>query len=160
MKRIELTQGQFALVDNEDYEELNKWKWHAYKNRYGGFAAIRNKGKWPHQQGVSMHRAVMGYPKGLQVDHRNHNTLDNRKSNLRICTNSQNSMNRVLYENTSSQYKGVYRNKNAKKWRTCIEHNGKKIHLGLFTNEVEAAKTYNKAAKELFGEFAYLNFER
>jgi len=157
MKRIQLTQNQVALVDDEDYKELNQHKWYAAKNNYGGFFAVRGKGKSPHQRTVSMHREIMNFPKRMQVDHRNHHTLDNRKSNLRICNCSENMQNGKAHKGGTSKHKGVVWHKNKKKWMAQIQLNGKQTYLGYFINEIEAANAYNEAATELFGEFAYLN---
>lgn len=156
MKKIKLTQNQFALVDNEDYEELSKYKWCASKLHYGGFIAIR--GVWVNGKtiNISMHRQIMNVPKGLDIDHKNHETLDNRRCNLRKATSSQNHMNSRKRKGCSSRFKGVSWHKLTRKWRAYICLNGKICHLGLFINEIDAAKAYDKKAKELFGEFAYV----
>ena len=155
MKRIPLTQGKFALVDEEDYEWLNQWKWH-YNNGY----ATRNQ--WDpitkKQIKILMHRLIMKSSEDMQVDHANHNTLDNRKCNLRICTKFQNMQNSKLQKNRSSKYKGVCWHKDNKKWKAYITYEGKRIHLGYYDIEEEAARVYDKKAIELFGKFAYLNF--
>jgi hypothetical protein len=102
-----------------------------------------------------MHRVILNAPKGLMVDHINHDTLDNRKENLRIVTNQQNTFNQKL-KNHSSKYKGVTWNSNSEKWCARIRHN-KPIYLGLFKDEKEAGMAYNEGAKKYFGEFALLN---
>ena len=161
MKRIKLTQGQYALVDDADYTWLNQHKWYAHKDHSGDFYVMRHspmiRGK---QHLIHMHRFILALEKGdkRQGDHINHNTLDNRQSNLRICTNQQNAFNQKSHSNTSSQFKGVYWNKNKKKWRTQIVIKGKTKHIGYFDTEEEAAEAYDKAATEEFGEFACLNF--
>ena len=105
-----------------------------------------------------MHRLIMNCPKGLLVDHKNHDGLDNRKCNLRLCTNAENQYNqKPLQKKTSSQYRGINWQKRIGKWDVWIQLNGKSIFLGSFSNEIEAAKAYDKKAKELFGEFAHLN---
>jgi len=96
---------------------------------------------------------------GEVVDHINHNLLDNRRQNLRICTPSENKRNRVLAKNNSSGYKGVNWSKGANKWRTQISINGKQKHLGLFNNILLAAEAYDSAAQKYYGEFAYTNFK-
>ncbi len=161
MKKIPLTQGKFALVDDEDFEELRGYKWHAAKNKYGGFMATRSCicPLVKQIKTIHMHRQIISCPKSKQVDHVNHETLDNRRGNLRECTNQQNAMNRIPYKNNSSRYKGVYKY-SEKRWQASIRGNSKKIHLGYFVNELDAAKEYDKAAKELFGEFAFLNFNK
>ncbi len=121
---------------------------------------MKSKGKYYVFQNTLrtfMHRKIINVPKDLQTDHINNNGLDNRKINLRLCTNSQNSQNRRHYTNKSSKYKGVSWHKFKKKWRAQIGLNKKRIHLGYFEAEKEAAKIYNKEAKELFGDFAYIN---
>ena len=159
MKEIKLTQNQTTLVDDKDYNKLNKYKWHAvYYPLAKNYCAKRNvwlkNGK---QTTVQMHRIIMDAPRNLQVDHINHNTLDNRKENLRLCTNGQNQMNRINHKDFSSKYKGVDWYKRCKKWRVAIRINNKPIHIGYFNSEIEAGKAYNKKARELFGEFAKLN---
>ena len=94
----------------------------------------------------------------MHVDHINGNPLDNRKSNLRICTNAENQRNRGVNKNNTSGYKGVCWAKQNKKWKARIKHNGKLIHLGYYKDKEEAARAYDKKAKELHGEYAYLNF--
>lgn len=153
MKTIPLTQGKFAIVDDEDYEWLMQWKWYAHKNGNNNYMAARRK----KYKAILMHRTIMDAPSDKQVDHFDHNKLNNQRTNLRLCTNSQNCQNRIS-QRGSSQYKGVRWNKN--RWMARIGINGKLIYLGLFINEVKAAKAYDKAAKESFGEFAYLNFGR
>jgi hypothetical protein len=107
---------------------------------------------------LSMHRMVVNAPKGLFVDHINHNGLDNRKANLRICTNLQNLRNKRPKTGCTSEYKGVHWCKGRNKFRANIYLNKKAIHLGYFHDEIAAAKAYDEKARELFGEFAYLNF--
>lgn len=159
MKKIPLTQGYFALVDDEDFESLNRVKWYAQKVQYGGYRATRTcycplvKQKCQ----LYMHRQITNCPHRLQVDHVDHNTLNNQKSNLRICTNTQNQGNSKPCISTS-KYKGITWYKRDKKWEAQIKINYKTIHLGRFNSEIEAAKVYDIAAKKHFGEFAYLNF--
>lgn len=159
MKQIPLTQGKFAIVDDEDYEWLNQWKWYARKHR-NTFYAIRNTNQQSSERKhVRMHRLILGLRKGdgKTSDHKNGNGLDNRRKNLRICTKSQNSQNRLPLKNTSSKFKGVYWDKKGKIWRAGIQKNSKRIYLGCFKSEIEAAKAYDRKAKELFGEFALCN---
>jgi len=159
MKQIPLTQGKVALVDDVDFKELSKHKWCAYK-RGSTFYAARNQplgnGK---RKTIRMHRQIMDALGGVFTDHANHDGLDNQRSNLRSCTNSENQRNRLPQRGGTSEYKGVSWNKAKKKWVAGIQHNNKVIHLGCFNSEREAAKTYDKKAKELFGEFANPNFK-
>jgi len=99
----------------------------------------------------------MSTPSDMETDHRDGNGLNNQRENLRICTRQQNSQNGLAHKDSSSQFKGVSLKKGRHKWVACIMQNGKLAHLGYFDNEIEAAKTYNTKAKELFGEFAKLN---
>ena len=148
MRKIKLTQGKHALVDNEDFEYLSQFKWHACKWS-GGFYAARSI----NNRKVYMHQIVMGSPKEKHIDHKNHFSLDNRKKNLRICTAQENMRNRKPKKVTISNFKGVYLCRQNNKWVAYI---GTK-HLGYFISKIEAALAYNKKAKELYGEFAYLN---
>lgn len=153
MKEIQLTQGKVAQVDDENFESLNAHKWYAKKKGKTFYAGrdIQADGK---QTTHRMHWEVLG---GKWIDHRDHDGLNNQKTNLRFCTNSENCMNRRKFANTSCTYKGVYFNKTTGKWRAMIGINGKRINLGYYVDETEAAKAYNTKAIELFGEFAYLN---
>ncbi len=154
-KLIGLTRDKFAIVDAEDYEWLCKYKWHASKEGLTSYASSRR----PYGI-VSMHRVILNAPPGLVVDHINHNGLDNRKSNMRLCTVAENNRNSrpSTRRNKWSKYKGVSFDKNRNLFIAYIQHNGKKYFLGRFKNETDAAKAYDKKALELFGEFAYLNF--
>jgi hypothetical protein len=152
-KLIPLTRGKFAIVDAEYYDRLNQYKWHAQKGGQTYYARRQEKGKL-----IIMHRLITNAPKGLFVDHRNHNGLDNRRENLRLCTRLQNARNRLPRRQGISKYKGVTWNKRRKKFIAAISLGGKKQYLGAFDSEIDAAKAYDKKARELFGEFAYLNF--
>jgi hypothetical protein len=109
---------------------------------------------------VTMHRELMNQPKGFLVDHRNTDTLDNRRSNLRLATCSQNQWNRQKIKNTTSRFVGVSFYKSRKKWVAYIDAAGKRISLGYFNSEIDAARAYDEAAKKYHGEFARLNFPR
>jgi hypothetical protein len=159
MKKIPVDNGTYwTIVDDEDYEELSKYKWtqNGSKNhRYVKRSCFVNKKRIQ----IYMHRQIMNTPKGMQTDHINHDTMDNRRSNLRVCTKSQNNWNISQTHGKISKYKGVgYRKCNKyRPWQTTIHLNNKPIYLGAYATEVEAARAYNDKAKELFGEFAYLN---
>ena len=153
-KRIKLSCGKFAIVDAADYKRLSTYRWCALEKGRSWYAKTLNRNGTI----LSMHRFITNAPKGLFVDHINHNGLDNRRQNLRLCTHLENLRNARPRKGGSSKYKGVYWEKAKKRFRAKIQHNRKSIHLGYFKNEIEAAKAYDKKAKELFGEFAYLNF--
>lgn len=157
MKEIKLTQGKVALVDDEDFEYLNQYKWHA--NKIGNFYyAVRNaklaKNSW---MPLMMHREIMNTPKGTGTDHKDHNGLNNQKVNLRFCDKKTNAMNRLSNKNSSSEFKGVSWFTKNKNWKSQIQKDGKVIYLGSFKNEHDAALAYNQKATELYGEFANLN---
>ena len=154
MKIIALSQKQIALVDDADFEYLNQFKWYASKGRDGTFYARRSK---KGQKKILMHREIMNASENMDVDHRNHKTLDNQKHNLRICTTAQNIQNMQQRIGYSSKYKGVYWQKARKKRGCTIKIKGKSKHLGLFINELDAAGAYNEAAMKYYGEFALLN---
>ncbi len=158
MRHIPLTQGKFAIVDDGDYDYLMQWKWCAHKAYFSdNYYAVRNVHlTCRRSRTISMHRVVMHVPVGLHTDHINHNGLDNRKANLRICLRIQNQFNGKPRRNSASKYKGVYPSR--AKWQARITCNCVRLSLGTFSSEIQAAKAYDRKAKELFGEFAYLNY--
>lgn len=160
MKTISLTQSQFALVDDEDFEKLNQWKWFAHKNRYGGYAAVRtcHCPLVKQQHLIWMPRQILSCPQDKDTDYKNHNILNNQRHNLRICTNGENQRNKNRYKNNMSGYKGVSCFTKSKKWAARIRFNRELIYLGRFDSALEAAFAYDCKAKELFGEFACTNF--
>jgi len=158
MKRIKLTQGKYALINDEDYEYLNQWKWHTVKNKRTYYAhrhaSIKNNKK---PRLIKMHQEVAERMGIKNPDHADRDGLNNQRNNLREATRSQQQANHSLQKNSTSGYKGVYWCKNVKKWRAQIVINERNIHLGLFTDIKDAAKVYNEAAIKYFGEFAVLN---
>jgi len=152
MKLIKLTQGKQAIVDDEDYATLIKRKWcvkiSTHKKNDYAYGWVRGS----RGNGIFMHREIMECPLGMSIDHINGNGLDNRKNNLRVCTQSQNRMNTRVGGNN---YKGLSRNKNS--WQVNIGVGGKKIYVGLFGSAADAARAYNGAAIKYHGEFAKLN---
>lgn len=158
MKEIQLTQGKVALVDDDDYEWLSQYKWY-YMSRgkhsnSPGYAARHSSKKT-----IYMHLAIMNAPNGIEVDHRFGDSLDNQKENLRFCTDAENSKNKHKRTESQSKYKGLCRPKNRNKWQVQVYVNGKKHHVGMFDDEIEAAKAYDAAARQYYGEFAATNFE-
>jgi len=154
VKEIALTQGKVALVDDEDYEKLVAMgSWHAREvSRDYWIARTQHEGK-----SQMMHRVILNAPIGLEVDHINHNTLDNRRCNIRLCTHAQNGRNRLKSSGTSSKHKGVHWFKPKGYWQAKIKVNGEWIFLGYFDDEDAAGRAYNIAARQHFGEFALLN---
>lgn len=155
MKQIFLSQGKFAIVDDEDYEFLNQWNWTAIKHRNTFYALrkIRIKGQSV-RKNIHMHRLVLRAPDDMQVDHINGNALDNRKKNLRLVTPQQNSMNRAVTSNNSSGCTGVHFHRHLKKWIAKIRKNKKAVHLGVFEKREDAISARREAEKQYFGEFA------
>lgn len=146
-KLIPLTQGKYAMVDNEDFDRVKDINWHFTKQGYASSYTV----------GL-MHRFIMNAPDNLDIDHIYHDKLDNRKSQLRLAKHCQN-MSNSRHRKGTSKYKGVNWDITKNKWVSGIMLNYKRIHIGYFTDEEEAAKAYDKKALELFGEFAYLNFK-
>jgi hypothetical protein len=142
------------FLDPEDFEIVKNFHWvidgHGYVTTQKSFNGKRHSYK--------IHRIIMDCPPEKSIDHINHNPLDNRKSNLRICTQQQNLMNQKVQKiKKYSQYKGVTWDKSRQKWCAKIKLNQKTINLGRFISEIEAAKKYNDSAKKMFGEFCFLN---
>jgi hypothetical protein len=162
MKEIQLSKqgknkGKYvALVDDEDYDYLNQWRWNAKKvgSSYYAMSFVFINGV---QKNIRMHRVLMNTPKGMDVDHIDHNGLNNQKHNLRNCTKSQNSMN--MSPHGVSGYLGVSIRTGTTKYFAQIKVNKKTLFLGMFDNPKEAAIIRDNAAKKYFGEFANLNFK-
>ena len=150
---IPLTKGKFAIIDDEDFELIKNSKWH-YDNYGYAHATINYKQ-------VRMHRLILGLKPKEIGDHINGDRLDNRRSNLRVCSFRENLTNKKISLRNKCGYKGVYLNsKSGKKvWRADVYSLGKKYYLGLFETKEEAAKAYDEGAKKHHGEFASLNFK-
>lgn len=152
VRYIPLTRGKYSIVDAEDFEKLSKYKWTLIKRGKGEYACRREKGRH-----ISMHRVIMNAPDDVVVDHIDGNGLNNRRSNLRLCTKAQNSYN-SRPRGGSSGYVGVTYRKRDGKYYAVIGFQGEKVHVGEFDDEIEAARARDFKALELQGEFAYLNF--
>ncbi|MCE9567426.1 MAG: HNH endonuclease [Planctomycetes bacterium] len=152
-KAIPLNKGHIALVDADDYDCLSQWKWHISAKGYARRTVIID-GK---SRGISMHRQIMNTPDGMFTDHIDGDKLNNRRSNLRICTPEQNGFNLGPRRGTRSQYKGVTWHKRSGKWQARVKFENQILHLGLFENEIDAAAAYNECALRCFGDFARLN---
>lgn len=159
MKEMFLTKGQIALIDDEDFEKLSQWSWYAHSNPVsntsyaarGTFINYKNKL-------YLMHRQILGItdPK-ISVDHADGNGLNNQKSNLRICTHSQNMCNTSKRKNTTSRFKGVSWCSDRNKWEVEVRVDNKRLRVGRYENEIEAALAYNVTASFAHREFARLN---
>lgn len=158
VKEIPLTQGKVALVDDKDYPLVNQYKWCVTRSSKRSRIWYAYHPKSIPLKSTLIHRLILGLKDGEFCDHINGNGLDNRRCNLRIATNQQNMMNQRKQSGRSSKYKGVCWDKQTNKWIVHIRFNRTMIHLGRFSDEVDAARVYDKAAKRYFGEYAKLNF--
>lgn len=150
-KLIPLTQNQNALVDTSDYEWLSQWNWCAAWNP-------RTKSYYARRKRVAMARQILDCDSKEKADHKNHNTLDNRRSNLRKASAVQNARNKIILSNNRSGWKGVTYHKRNRKWIAKIGINSKTLNLGSFSDRKTAARAYDIAAIKLYAEFAHLNF--
>jgi hypothetical protein len=152
-KEIQLTQGKVSIVDDEDFETLRWFRW-CYMSR--GYAVRSSYGE--RREMLYLHRVIMQAPPGLLVDHINGDKLDNRRENLRLCSARENLRNRRPDAGSTSPYKGVSWNTQKQRWIAVIHVDRRAIQIGVFTDEIEAAYAYDRAAEKYFGEFAWLNF--
>jgi hypothetical protein len=155
MRKIKLTQCKYALVDNEDYDALNKFKWYAKKG-VNTFYAVRSPYKNGKQTTLKMHRLLINAPRGLEVDHKDGDGLNNQRSNIRLATRSQNRMNRPKQSRNTSGFKGVSWDKTHNIWRAYITLDSVQKTLGYFKNRQEAYQVYCKASVEYHKEFAHI----
>lgn len=160
MKTISLSKGYVCLVDDEDYEYLTQWKWHfwcGYAKRFGRVTEGENK------RAVFMHRAILNPPDGVPVDHRNGDRLDNRRSNIRICTPAENARNCKLRKDSKVGIKGVIAIKHSSGtvgYVARIRFNKEEHYLGYFADPESASAAYNAASVRLHGEFSWMNRRR
>lgn len=147
MKTI-LIKTREVKIDDEDYEYTTSLRWRISPD---GYVHAQDENR----KDVRLHRIVMKAPKGLEVDHINHDTLDNRKENLRLCNRWQNKANTRPIRTNTSGFKGVSKHKG--KWQASIRVMGKLLYLGRYDTKELAAASYNEAAQEHFGDFAWLN---
>lgn len=148
MKKIELSQGKYTIVDDEDYDFIKLYKWHFHQGYAKGWV---NNGK------IKLQNYLLKPTKGFVVDHINNTPLDNRRENLRLVRPIENNRNRRMNGNNTSGFRGVYWYTPYGKWVARINVVKKKIHLGYFTDKTEAAKAYDQAAVKYYGEFAHVN---
>lgn len=165
MKRIPLTRGKFAIVDDRDFKWLSKWHWQADRIKHKRVPPTYYARSHPTYNGpkLHMHREIMarmGLKQALQVDHKDGNSLNNRRGNLRSASNSQNNANKSKLSGYSSKFKGVSWDKARRKWAAELTCGWRKYHIGRFEIEEEAARAYDYVARLKFGEFARLNLTR
>lgn len=153
MRNIQLTQNKMCIVDNADYDLLSKYKW----NYHQGYPSRNKRVSVNKRITWRIYNELLGKQIGMDIDHINGNTLDNRRCNLRICRHAQNSYNQILPKNNTSGYKGVTWYKRYNKWLAQTLVDGKRKNLGYFNNKLDAAKAYNEAAIKYFGKFARIN---
>jgi hypothetical protein len=161
---IALSKNKVAIVDAIDYSWLMQWAWHAHSRSRKGcrqFYAMRKEtnfsGRGPKQTNIWMHRLILDCKDGEFADHKNGDSLDNRRKNLRKCSTGQNARNAGPCSTNTSGFKGVHRTWNGK-WAAVIRKSPDRIRIGTFPTPEQAARAYDAAAKRLHGEFAYLNF--
>lgn len=154
LKILSKTYGELiVLIDSEDFYRIGNKKIYVSKSSSGFYAMI-----WQNKRNVPFHRFLFGIKESnLYIDHKNGNTLDNRKENLRICFDNRNQQNRKIGINNTSGFKGVIWNKEASKWQAQIYLKGKRIYIGIYENKIDAALAYNEAAIKYHKEFAKLN---
>lgn len=160
MKEIQITQGNKAVINDDDFDKVSRYKWYSVtpvKCTWQRYAAAKNYPDGGFKT-ILMHRLIMNAPKGVVVDHKDGNGLNNQRSNLRLCTDTQNKHNCRLSSTNKSGYRGVSFHDKTKKFRAYISKNNKTIHLGLYETSEDAARARDKICEELRGEFAVLNF--
>lgn len=154
--QVPLSNGGFALVDEEDHARIASHSWYAW-HHHGTSYAARMTAREGRRICILMHREVMDAQPGSQVDHSDGNGLNNQRSNLRFCTPSENRYNQGRQRNNSSGLKGVSWNKKLQKWEVYINKDRKRTRLGFFADKNDAMRAYDKAAAEMHGDFARPN---
>jgi len=158
MKEIVLTQGKTTMVDDEDYDDLIKYHWYAKKNKNHFYAerTFKKDGKW---LCIQMHKQLLGEltTEGTLRDHKNRNSLDNRRENLRIVSNSVNTHNGILMRNNNSGYRGVSWHKKKNKWSAYIKVAGKQYYGGEYEDIMDAVQARDELARIHYGDNAVLN---
>lgn len=157
MRLVQLTRGKYAIIDSEDFSAVECYKWN-YSNSGYAKTAVPHPTIKGRQSYLYMHTLLMSTPKGMHVDHKDGNSLNNQRSNLRLCSHADNMRNSKIPKNNTSGYKGVGFLKRSGRWNACIYFMNKRIHIGNYTNKDDAARAYDTKATELYGEFARLNF--
>ncbi len=156
---ISLSRGRHAIIDADDNESVSRFKWHITTRGYVAcFVSLGRIGGKQIRGYMYLHRLIMRPPNGMEVDHKDGNKQDCRRSNLRVCTHAQNVRNQPGRLG-KSRYKGAYWNEQLQRWRSQIKFNYRAIALGYFDTELEAACAYDAAARIHFGEYAKTNFE-
>lgn len=163
MKRIKISGKHelWILVDDRDYRRLSKFKWHLRTDGYPVRSIYLGKDESGKYRSTTkpMHQDILKLPKGMTVDHRDRDRLNMRRANLRPCTQQQNVCNNgPRKDKLKSKFKGVTRHTQYGAWTARVQSNGKRVSLGFFDTDIAAAKAYDRAARKLHGEFAYLNF--
>lgn len=156
MKEIQLSQGKVALIDDDDFERVNQFKWSFGVSKRDKTIYVKRR-DWSKKEYIKLHRFILNAPKNKQVDHIDGNGLNNQKSNLRLCSQSENKRNSKIYSNNTSGYKGVTFSRSNSKWIARVMVNKKYVNFGSYKTKEEAAIAYNNAAIKHYGNFARIN---
>lgn len=159
MRLIPLTQGKFAKVSDQDFGRISKFKWHARRTPRTFYAARQVRLNNGRQRARPMHRDILKANDNVEIDHRDHDGLNNQRRNLRRCAPSENTYHYQKPVTNTSGFVGVWWNAAAKKWQAAVSYRGKNRHVGLFKNQRQAAEARDKMAKSFRKKFAFLNFK-
>lgn len=155
MKKVKISSrlhDKYALVDDEDFDTVSKYKWFISPQGYV-WASDYSDG-WRNKKTILLHRLILPVPPGYTVDHKDRNPLNNQRFNLRQASYSQNNMNTKTRSDNTSGHRGVYWEKRRNKWRVCINFKSRQIHVGQFSDKHDAIQAYQSKARELYGEYA------